>query len=62
MNYTSIAQNIEADIENGIYDRWPKIKSRMQFIAGKLVKAAYMVNVEMSEGELQTLKEEDYIR
>jgi hypothetical protein len=63
MDKKAIAEEINKDIEKGIYEMFPVLKNRLAFIAKKLFNAAYIVNAEaqLSKGELETLRENDYI-
>ena len=63
MDKKKVAEEINKDIEKGIYEMFPVLKSRLTFIAKKLFNAAYIVNAEaqLSRGELETLRENDYI-
>ena len=61
MDNKEIADEINKDIRNGVYNSFPKLKERMLFIAHKLVLSLYVNNKELSENELNTLRENDYI-
>jgi hypothetical protein len=61
MNNKAIAQEINYDIEKGIYDAFPKLKNRLEHIAHKLVLVTYIVDRELTSGEIKTLKENNYI-
>ena len=63
MDKKKVAEEINKDIEKGIYEMFPVLKSRLTFIAKKLFNAAYIVNAEaqLSRGELETLRENEYI-
>lgn len=53
---------INADVKQGIYDNFPKLKDRLLFIATKLAKQIYIVNSnELSSGEKETLVENEYM-
>lgn len=56
-----LALTIQEDLDRGIFDSWPKLKSRLQFIGEKLIKAAYCSHIMLSAGEEKTLRENDYI-
>ena len=58
-----ISFQIKCDIENGIYKDFPRLKDRLSYIGNKLFNSCYIINTEMqlTNGELQTLKENDYI-
>lgn len=61
-NKTTIAREINKDISNGVYSGFDKLKNRLEYIAHKLVLANYINNVDLSNGEIRTLKENDYIK
>jgi len=61
MNNKEIANEINRDIEKGIYASYPKLKDRLEHIAHKLVLSLYVENTEISRGEMTTLEENDYI-
>jgi hypothetical protein len=62
MNILKLANEIDFDLDIGVYDRWPKVKSRMQYIYNKLIKMYYVENAdELSENEIHYLKEQGYI-
>lgn len=63
MDKKKVAEEINKDIEKGIYEMFPVLKKRLGFISKKLFNAVYIVNPEaqLTKGELQTLKENDYI-
>ncbi len=61
MDKKYIANEILYDIDTGVYNSFPKMKSRLQHIAQKLIESMYIANMEMSKGEMETLKEQDYI-
>lgn len=63
MNNKKIAGKINYDIETGVYDMYPKLKSKIEHIAHKLVLATYVPNSkELSITEIEILKENDYLR
>ena len=58
----NIVAEIDADINKGVYELFPKLKDRLTFIRRKLYGGIYIINTEgLSNGELETLKENDYI-
>jgi hypothetical protein len=57
----TITNTIFYDIETGVYDQFPKLKERLEYIANKMIKCAYTHNAELSEGEKRTLRENEYI-
>lgn len=61
MNNKKIANEINYDIEKGVYDSFDKLKKKLEYIAYKLVLAMYVSNLELTEGEIKTLRENDYI-
>jgi len=61
MDNKQIANKINYDIETGVYDSFDKLKKRLEYIAHRLVLATYISNTEISEGELQTLRDNDYL-
>lgn len=62
MDKRKIASEINYDIEIGVYSNFKKLESRLEYIAHKLVLSTYVSNVELSDGELKTLKENDYLK
>lgn len=58
-----LANEIRFDVEEGVFDLFPKMKERLLFIAGKLFESAFVINSskELSEGELNTLEQQGYI-
>lgn len=61
INAIRLSELIQADIEDGIYDIFEVLKSRLEYISHKLVKIHYMSNCELSDSELKTLCENEYI-
>lgn len=61
MNSKELSQSIQSDIDKRTYTLLPKLRERLQFIGDKLIKSFYCGNVELSEGELKTLRENEYI-
>jgi hypothetical protein len=63
MDKLKVAENIQKDIDRGIYEMFPVLKNRLTFIIKKLVNSAYIVNEEaqLTRGELETLRENEYI-
>lgn len=61
MDNKSIANEINYDIDKGVYTGFDKLKNRLEYIAHRLVLATYVDNVELSSGEIRTLKENDYL-
>lgn len=63
MDKKAVAEEINKDIEKGIYEMFPVLKSRLTFIAKKLFNAAYIVNADaqLSKGEINTLIENEYV-
>jgi hypothetical protein len=64
MDKKKIVAEIQFDIERGIYDSFPKLKSRLLFISEKLIKSIYIVNQEaqLSRNEMETLIENEYVK
>lgn len=61
MNKQEIAAQIRVDILNGTYDNFPKLKARLDHIQQKIVESIYIQNRDLTEGEIKTLIENDYI-
>lgn len=63
MDKKKVAEEIKKDIDRGIYEMFPVLKKRLDFISKKLFNAAYIINAEaqLTKGELETLKENDYV-
>jgi hypothetical protein len=63
MDKKKVAEEIKKDIDKGIYEMFPVLKSRLEFISKKLFNAAYIINTEaqLTKGELETLRENEYI-
>lgn len=64
MDKKKIVAEIQFDIERGIYENFPKLKSRLLFISEKLIKSIYIVNEEaqLSRNEIETLIENEYLK
>lgn len=64
MDEKKIVANIQFDIERGIYDSFPKLKTRLLFISEKLIKSIYIINQEaqLSRNEMETLIENEYVK
>jgi len=56
-----VAHKITKDIDNGVYDRFPFLKERLNHIKEKLVKSIHTKNTVITGGEVATLEENDYI-
>jgi len=58
-----VSDEIKKDIDRGVYTMFPKLKSRLTFIANKLFNSAYIVNTDsqLSIGEVKTLIENEYL-
>ena len=61
MDNKRIASEINYDIETGVYESFDKLKNRLEHIAHRLILATYIDNVELSDREIRTLKENGYI-
>ena len=59
-NFREISSEINADIEDGIYDNFPTVKSEMGRIAQYFLIANYTSNIEISSRYLQTLEDNGY--
>lgn len=62
MNKKEIAKQINSDIESGIFNSYPWLKDRLEYIAHKLILSTYVANKELTKGEKNTLKENDYLK
>jgi hypothetical protein len=63
MKAKQIIQEIEYDIEKGIYKDFPILKNRLAIISSKLLKSIYVVNAEkLSVGDIQTLILNEYLK
>jgi len=61
-NSKDIASLIQYDINAGVYDMFPILKSRLLTIANKLIMAEYVVNYEgISKNDIDTLIMNDYL-
>lgn len=59
----NIVEEIDYDINRGVYEQFPKLKERLTYIRRKLHATIYLINgEEISAGEITTLIENDYIR
>lgn len=57
-----IVAEIDADMNKGIYEMFPKLKERLAFIRRKIYGGIYIINaIELSKGEILTLVENDYL-
>lgn len=45
-NISELRNNINFDLENGVYDNFPKLKNQLQYIVNKLAKSELVVNAE----------------
>jgi len=63
VNYQKLAEEINVDIENGVYKQFPKLGERLKYISDKLIKVKYVINDEqqLTGGEVKTLIENGYI-
>ena len=50
------ANEIQADIKNGVFDNWPKLKKKLDRLSVKLM----IINSDLTNSELTLLKENDY--
>jgi hypothetical protein len=64
MDKKKIIEEIQFDMDRGVYDSFPKLRSRLSFISEKLMKSIYIINddAQLSRNELQTLIENDYLK
>ena len=62
MENQMIADEINYDIETGMYNNFDKLKKRLEYIAHRLVLSSYVTNIELSDHEIKTLKENDYMK
>lgn len=58
-----LSNDIKYDIETGVFELYPKLKTRLSFIADKLFESIYVINSskELSTHELDTLQEQGYL-
>jgi hypothetical protein len=62
MDKKKIVDEIDYDINRGVYDTFPKLKNRLTSIRRKLYSGIYIINAEeLTAGEIQTLIENDYL-
>ena len=61
MNKRKIVNEINYDIETGVYDKFPKLKKRLEYVSTKVTESIYIENRELSRGEIQTLIENEYL-
>lgn len=63
MDKQAVIKEIEYDIDRGVYESFPKLKSRLEYISNKLQKSIYVINddAQLSRQEIQTLIENEYI-
>ena len=62
MDTQKIVNEIQYDIDKGVYDQFETLKKRLQFINNKLALQIHIINSDKpSSKELQTLKENGYI-
>lgn len=62
MKKQDVLDQINKDLENGVYNNFPVLKKRLQHIADKIAKLVHIVNADqLTNGEVDTLRENDYI-
>lgn len=62
MDYKKVAESINKDIENGVYDKFPNLRDRLKFISKKVSKLSVLSNATpLSNGEINTLKFQGYL-
>lgn len=62
LNYKSIYQNIDNDIQRGVYKKFPYLERRLEHISSKCNNLAFVVNsIPLTDREIETLKENEYI-
>lgn len=54
---------IDADIKKGIYEMFPKLKEKLEFIRRKLYSGIYIINADdqLTAGEIRTLVDNEYL-
>lgn len=62
MDNKAVSEAIYRDIDNGVYNNFTYLKNRLRHLANKLVSSTYVINSDgLSEGEMATLRGNDYI-
>lgn len=57
-----LLNKLNYDIETGVYDRFPKVKSKIQYISNKIARLIYISNAEeLSSGEISILINNGYV-
>ena len=59
----NITSAIDTDIKKGIYEMFPKLKEKLEFIRRKLYAGIYIINADdqLTPGEIRTLLENEYL-
>lgn len=62
MNYKSIAQSIEFDLNSGVYTYFPWLKNRLNAVMKRLYYLAFVINANhLTENEISILEENGYL-
>ena len=61
MDYQDVANEINKDINEGVYSNFPELQNKLLNIAHKCVKSYYIENVSLNGIELKILSENEYI-
>ena len=58
-----IVQEIEYDIDRGVYEQFPVLRERLTHISRKLFTSMYIINhdKQLTSGEIETLIENEYL-
>jgi len=60
-NARSVADEIHYDIESGVYKNHKKLERRLVYVAERLYLIAFSETAELTMGDIELLKENDYI-
>lgn len=62
MRKQDVLDQINEDLETGVYNNFPVLKKRLQHIADKIAKLIHIVNADqLTNGEVDTMRENEYI-
>ena len=62
MDYKRIADEINNDIERGVYNHFNKLKTKLELIAHKLILATSVITTKINSKDKKVLEENDYIQ
>jgi hypothetical protein len=64
MDKRQIVDEINHDIQRGVYEQFPVLREKLTHISRKLFTSIYVINddKQLTTGEIQTLVENDYLK